>query len=474
MKSVVMIAYYFPPDGGAAVYRPLRFVRRLSKMGWHSTVITKSDGNHERFDPHLMDAVPTETKVVRVADIDPWRSIQARRAARFEERIKAAETPARLHAAHQRPARSFLRGVVRRAEAWLYYPDLARFWIRPATRAALETCRQHRPDAVLVTGGPWSSFLGAYRIFQRLGIPYVLDFRDSWTLTCNEDFEMLRPGWARLKDRRLLSKLFRDAQAIVFRYESEAECYWNAYPGALQKAKIHIISNGYEGPIEPFEAAATDKCTLLYAGTVGPYRFETFLDALSILQRTAPDAARQLRVRFVGEGVDSVAREAASRGVNEIVETMRPVTSRDVARLQRDAHGLFLLGVKAYQGYELCGSKVFGYLKAGRPILGILPADESRKVLEGVGVTTIASIESPAEIAELLRDFVAAWSSNRLAALLPDPSRCAQYEAANQTEALVRALEGRPPLACFVPGSVEMPDSLKGKIGYRGWLSAAQ
>ena len=34
MKSVLMIAYYFPPDGSAGVYRPLRFVRHLAARGW--------------------------------------------------------------------------------------------------------------------------------------------------------------------------------------------------------------------------------------------------------------------------------------------------------------------------------------------------------------------------------------------------------------------------------------------------------
>ena len=112
-------------------------------------------------------------------------------------------------------------------------------------------------------------------------------------------------------------------------------------------------------------------------------------------------------------------------------------------------------------------------MKAGRPILGILPADECRKVLERVGVTTLANIDSPQEIVQVLRQLIAAWSANRLSSLAPDPDRCSFYEAANQTRALVRALERRPALTPFNPGSVDMPDSLKGKIGCDGWLSPA-
>ena len=64
------------------------------------------------------------------------------------------------------------------------------------------------------------------------------------------------------------------------------------------------------------------------------------------------------------------------------------------------------------RGYELfAGAKLFGYLKAGMPILGVLPSDETRKVLLRVGVRTVADIDSPAEIAGVLSDLVIAWSA---------------------------------------------------------------
>ena len=472
--SVVIIAYYFPPDGGAAVYRPLRFVRHLREVGWHPSVITRRGAAYDRYDPGLMALVPPDVDVVTVPDGDIWKAIQSKRASHFEKRIAAGVAASKLEATHQRPLRSFARRVVRRAEAWFYYPDTARGWIGRATRETVAVCRRKRPDVLLATGGPWSSFLVAHSVFKQVGVPYVLDFRDSWTLTCNEDFEMLRPRWAQLRDRRLLHMLFKDAQAVVFRYESEAECYWNAYPGALKRANIHVIPNGYEGDVEPFEAAPGTRCTILYAGTVGPYRYDTFLEALSLLRADYPADADRLRVLFVGEGTHEVGRAAASRGLIRIVETRDPVPSREVTRLQRDAHALFLLGVKPYQGYELCGSKVFSYLRAGRPILGILPDDETRKVLQRVGVSTLANIDSPRDIVQALRRVLDAWSTNTLRSLVPDPERCTVYAASNQTRALARALAGTWPVTPFIPGTVDMPGSLKAKIGVHGWTTTTQ
>ena len=218
MGQVVIIAVYFPPDGSAGVSRPLRFVRELPSHGWVPSVVTVNARAHERHDPHLMETVPREVDVIRVSDRDLWQAIQARRANRLHARLEAA-TPtqaAKVQAAHHRPMRRLLRSAVRTVEASVYYPDLARFWIRPAIDATVALCARKKPRVLVATGGPWSSFIVAERVSQRIGVPYVLDFRDSWTLTCNEDFEMLRPRWAVRQDRRLLDRLFRSAQAVNF------------------------------------------------------------------------------------------------------------------------------------------------------------------------------------------------------------------------------------------------------------------
>ena len=109
-------------------------------------------------------------------------------------------------------------------------------------------------------------------------------------------------------------------------------------------------------------------------------------------------------------------------------------------------------------GYELFARrKVFGYLKAGMPIIGVLPNDETKKILLRVGVTTVADVDSQSEIVTVLRRLLDAWSQGKLSSLLPKRAACEIYSAERQTQDLVRALEGTPALEPFVPGSVEIP-----------------
>src|SRR6266704_3443371 len=98
MRSVIMIAYAFPPEGNAGVYRPLRFVRHLPTVGWDPRVIALDTHYYERCDPGLLDLVPSATEVIRVRNRDPWQSIQTRRAQRIQKKLTGAsgETVARL------------------------------------------------------------------------------------------------------------------------------------------------------------------------------------------------------------------------------------------------------------------------------------------------------------------------------------------------------------------------------------------
>src|SRR5205809_6493754 len=102
MKSVLMIAYYIPPEGSAGVYRPLRFVRHLSKMDWSPTVITADPYDYERFDSDLLELLPRETEIVRVRGRDLWQAFQTWRGRRIDDKLSKAsvEIAEQIRASH--------------------------------------------------------------------------------------------------------------------------------------------------------------------------------------------------------------------------------------------------------------------------------------------------------------------------------------------------------------------------------------
>lgn len=473
-----MIAYAFPPEGSAGVYRPLRFVRCLPEMGWNVSVVSADSARLERYDPGLLSLVPPGTTVLRVRNPDPWLSFQAKRAqSRQKEYVNSSpEKVAKIQSADRAPARSFVRKIVHAVEASCYHPDRAMFWIRPAAEAVMTLCRDRKPNVIWATGQPWSSFLVAQRVSKLTGIPFVIDFRGCWTLVPNA-CDPPRPKWAQHFDRHTLRRLFDRAQAAVFFHDTEGESYWQAYKGFLDTKKIHVIPNGFDGSVEDSPPPNGDVCRILYAGTLVSHRYDTLLEAIAQLRSSHPDLTRQLRVNFYTDEVVNVANAVAVQRLSDIVSTSAPVSYSEINRLQQESHALLMLGVAStVQGYEtIVGSKVFGYLKTGRPIIGILPTGEARKVLDRVGVSTVANVDSVAEIVDTLLRVLQAWSMGKLMSLAPDRSTCESYSSKSQTAALIRALEGVPPERPHVPGSFEIPASLReivhhhSRINVWGW-----
>ncbi len=470
---VVMLAFGFPPEGNAGAYRPLRFVRRLKSFGWNATVVTARPGQYERFDPTLLEKVPGETEVIRVESQDFWQRFQSWRARGEAGRVQPdqaiSQTPESKEP--QQTVRQRVRGLARQVEAWWYHPDMASPWITPAVDAVGRVCRRARVSVIWATAGPVSAFYAAQLASRKYNVPYVLDFRDSWTITHN-DFEARRPAWAIQRDRSRMFDLLQKAQAVIFRYEREAECYWQAYRGALEASKIYIIPNGYEPPLESGAASTGERCTLLYGGVVSDYRYDTFLAALAVLKNAEPSRAQQLRVLFVGEGMDIVAKEAAKRGVSEMVHIAGAKRSDELAALQREADALLIFGRPATKpGYELfAGAKLFGYLKTGKPIIGVLPEDETKKVLQQVESRMIADVESIPEICRVLEVLLEHWNNGTVASLVPDRKVCEAYASDRQTAILVRALEAVPAEHPFIPGLQTVPPSLRETLGDPRWL----
>jgi glycosyltransferase involved in cell wall biosynthesis len=467
-----MIAYYFPPEGNAGAYRPLRFVRHLSSHGWTPTVISAIPSQYERYDSALLRSIPDEVEVIRIRCSDAWQAFQAWRSkgkpvtnSQKDENVQPATKKLRGG------IRATMREIVRVLEAWWYHPDLASPWITPAMQASTEACLRKQISVIWATAGPVSSFYVARLSSRQTSIPYVLDFRDAWTITYSE-FEARRPAWAILRDRWKMFELLRGAQAVVFRYHSEAECFWRAYSGAMDADRIHIIPNGYEPPIEEGSPPAGQKCTILYAGTLPDYRYDTLLESLMVLKKTDPERAKSLRLVFVGEGMNALARQAIKLHLTDIIETGSQRSHAEVRSLERAAHALLILGrPDTMKGYELfAGAKLFGYLKAGRPIVGVLPEDETRHILQRLGVTTLADVNSVPEITAVLRKVVHSWSIGTLPSLMPDRKACEAYSSEQQTKALVRALESVPPETPFIPGAQAIPPSLRHAIRTKGWL----
>ncbi|HMS83343.1 MAG TPA: glycosyltransferase [Nitrospira sp.] len=445
----------------------MRFLRELVKKRWSATVISCQPYQYERYDPQLLTEVPSCTRIVRVKGPDPWRAFQTWRGVRIENKLatSSAEEVRQVIAGQYAPWRSRLRDLVGLAEACIYRPDMFMLWIKPAAREAITICQRNRPNVIWATIGPLSAGVVAYRTSVATEVPYVLDFRDPWGLEYYAE-EVRRPTWARQIDNRIISRMFEHAQAVVFMFESIAERYMEAFPAALSTNKIHIIPNGFEGEVESFSHMPSGSCTVLYAGTLHTYRYDSLLQGLVQLKRIAPKYAAQLRLRFIGEGLRELSERVADLDLRDVIEILPPTSSVEVRRLQQEAHALLILGrTSGRKGHNLvAGAKLFGYLQAGRPIIGVVPRDETRRILVQIGSQLIADADAPEEVATVFGELVKAWSNKTLERFVPSRIACEAYSSGHQVSDLIAALDGKSPNKAATAGKPTFPPRVQSEV----------
>src|SRR5712691_1659760 len=146
-RSVLFLAYHFPPVGGAGVQRPTRMVRYLPEFGFQPIVVTGPGEPHGRWTPRderLGEDVPPATTVVRVAGPEP----------------------------EQEGAGERLQRWLRIKSAW------SRWWIDGAVATGVRA--GPKADLIYAWMQPYESAAAAARLASQLRKPWVADLGDPW------------------------------------------------------------------------------------------------------------------------------------------------------------------------------------------------------------------------------------------------------------------------------------------------------
>jgi hypothetical protein len=90
MKRLLIITYYWPPNGGAGVQRWLKFTKYLPQHGWQPVVYTPSNPEVILPDPALEREVPAEAEIVKRPITEPYG---------FYKRLTGRGKDAKVHTA---------------------------------------------------------------------------------------------------------------------------------------------------------------------------------------------------------------------------------------------------------------------------------------------------------------------------------------------------------------------------------------
>ncbi|HEX2143175.1 MAG TPA: glycosyltransferase [Glycomyces sp.] len=355
---VLYLAFYFPPSRASGVYRARATANYFAEAGWDVTVATAplwflTDVVGSTDDDLAATVDPRITTVSPELDNFAWET-DIRKFGRF---------------------RGNFPYLANRWQKWkqrFKFPDRYASWGESAVEEGLRLHAKQPFDLVIATGNPFAAFHAAYELGRRAGLPYIVDYRDSWTLDLfagADAFPKGNPAWK--WERRIIE----GAAETLFVNEALRTWHADRYPRAADR--MHVMLNGWDPDVLPElpEPTVDESRPLSYAyiGTMTAMQpveallegFEHFAD-----QGRHPGSRLDLygHLGFFAKYESRMRGEFGLDEENDRVRHHGAVSKAAVGEAYAASDVLvFLVGGSKY----VTSGKVFEYMATGKPIVSV-------------------------------------------------------------------------------------------------------
>ncbi len=385
MKRVLIISYYWPPTGGSGVQRWVKFAKYLPAEGWQPVVYTPLNPERLVIDEKLGADVPPEAEVLRRKIVEPYSVYRL---------LLGGKDASKGGSDEVNPANAGSKTLMQRISMAIrgnfFIPDPRCWWIGPSVRFLRKYLREHPVDIIVSTGPPQSMHLIARRLSRVTGLPWVADFRDPWTGIFYFKHLSLS-NWARRRHEKLERGVLDDASVVVAVSPPVREDFQS-----MTSTPVELITNGfdeddYRGTTPQRGALGTvrgegdvnstgkDRAvnelgdfivahTGLFAADGNP---EVLWSVLAEKCALDPEFASRLRIRLAGKTDGAVLESIRAASLEGNLTDLGYVTHEEAVREQRGASVLMLPLRKEPEYRSVLPGKVFEYLAADRPVLGI-------------------------------------------------------------------------------------------------------
>ena len=438
-KKVLMVSYFFPPGGGSAVQRPLKFVKLLPVYEWKPYVVTIGR-KKQPFDHSLVKEVPKGISVNGAFSLDPMNLNLILREKYDRKNIGKISY-------------IFFKAILK-IYSMIYYRmvivDWYDGWVPFGFKKGKGIINKEDTDLIYIHGQPFSSFVIGFLLKKFTGKPLVIDYDDSWTTSVYAKNTKGVKQWIR---RSLEYKTLKIADRVLSVKRETIKGIREKFPG-IDEDKFEFIPNGYDP--EDFlnlEKKKQSKFTITYTGRLSEkfcYSPESFLYALGELIREKKILKDEIQVVFTGTVSsnyqirlqDSVRRLDLERVIN----FTGFVSHKECIKYLMDSDILLLI-IESLKGrefsYEFSGSvpaKIFEYIYTGVPILAIVPPGFEADLIRKTATGFIAEPNNVNAVKELLYELYRNYKEGTLK-IEPDREEINKYDRRVLTEKLSGVFE---------------------------------
>jgi len=375
VKRVLIIAYYWPPNGGAGVQRWLKMAKYLPRHGWQPVVYTPENPEIITSDEGLAKEIPAEAEIIKRPINEPYA---------FYKRLTGRKADEKVHLGflnEGKKKKSWREDLAVWVRGNAFIPDARVWWVKPSVKFLSGYLEKHPVDAIVSTGPPHSMHLIALGLKERFPeLRWIADWRDPWT---NIDFyhQLKLTAWADRNHHRL-------ERAVIDNADVNVAVGWTMAEElkALGSRTTEVITNGFDPDDVPSPPVPVDEeYSLVHVGNMTASRdIPQLWPVLAELCRADAAFGKKFKLRFVGPVDHGVLASIERAGLMGKVERIGSVDHAQAMREMQRARVLLLSVNDTANAKGVLTSKVFEYLAVGRPILAFGPKDgDVARVLSG-------------------------------------------------------------------------------------------
>ncbi|MDB4297182.1 glycosyltransferase family 4 protein [Flavobacteriaceae bacterium] len=392
MKTLI-ITYYWPPAGGSGVQRWLKFVKYLQNFDVTPVVYTVENPDYPILDTTLEQDIPKGITVLKQPIWEPYKL------ASIFSKKKGTKTSAGFLGKQT----SVLGKLATYVRANYFIPDARMFWIKPSVSYLEKYLKENDIDVIISTGPPHTTHLIALKLKQKLGIRWIADFRDPWT---EIDYFHQLPLTKRAinKHHSLEQAVLKNADEVLVVGNTMKKSY-----DTFSK-NVHVITNGFDGEIASTKELDKE-FTITHVGMLNADRNPIVLwKALASIKQTVP-----FKLQLIGKVANEVLQSIQDFGLTNYVEVIDYLPHATVKEYQQKSQVLLLAINKVPSAKAIVTGKIFEYLQAQRPIVGIGPIDgDLAQILKDANAGTVVDFEDEETLKQCILNLFAKFTEGKL------------------------------------------------------------
>lgn len=378
-KRVLIITYYWPPSGGVAVQRVLKFSKYLRDFNWEPVIYTVSNGEFPETDYSQMSEIPDGVEVLKKRIWEPYSIYKFFTGKKRGVGIHRNEIKSGGKISFSESISLWIRGNI-------FIPDTRFLWIKPSISYLKKRVDKRNFRTIISTGPPHTNHLIALTLSRFTGIPWLADFRDPWTtMDYYKDLKLTR--YADRRHHFLESKVLTTASAVTvvgsfMKREFESK-------GAR---RVEIITNGFDDSDFRDSGARLDsEFSIVHVGSFLRRRNPVALwEAIVRLKEENQPLLKDLKIKLIGRVDPLILESIAQYGIDDFFIHIPFTPHSEVLHLLTSAQ-ILLLPIDDFDGAKwVLTGKLFEYMASRRPVLCIGPTDGDAAMLikeTGIGET---------------------------------------------------------------------------------------